>query len=291
MKLIIIILLIIFTAAGKILSEEEYFPETLLYKDTEMIFISKGDFWMGSTTKKGQLDEYPQHKVYLSDYYIDKYEVKNSDYCIFLNEKNTHRGSQGEWWIVIDDQNCLIELKEGLYKPKTGSDNYPVISVTWEGASAYATWMGKRLPTEAEWEKGAKGTRGNLYPWGMEWFADMCNNQSMNIPGLLSEMINFYQGRGILPCGSFPGGASDYGIMDMAGNVREWCYDWYNEDYYKSSPYKNPKGPKTGTYKTLRGGSWENYDPQDFRCADRFICDKDRAYAIGFRCVMDVNKK
>ena len=288
MKIITLFILFIITT-GIILAEE--LPATLVYRDTEMVLIPKGDFWMGSAAKQGQLDEYPQHKVYISDYYMDKYEVKNSDFCIFLNEKNTHRGSNGEWWIVIDDQNCLIEFKEGLYKPKSGSDNYPVTSVTWEGASACATWMGKRLPTEAEWEKGAKGTRGNLYPWGMEWSPDMCNNKNMNIPVLLSNMINFYQGRGILPAGSFPGGASDYGIMDMAGNVREWCSDWYDENYYKSSPYKNPEGPKTGKYRTLRGGSWENSDPQDFRCADRFICDKDRAYSIGFRCVMDVNKR
>jgi len=106
---------------------------------SEMILIPAGDFWMGSQIKQGDLDEHPQHRVYLDNYYIDKYEVTNKNYCEFLNAKGKHR-TEEDWWIVIDDRFCLIELKDGLYKPKEGCENYPVISVTWEGANRYADW-------------------------------------------------------------------------------------------------------------------------------------------------------
>ncbi|HPZ08676.1 MAG TPA: formylglycine-generating enzyme family protein [Candidatus Eremiobacteraeota bacterium] len=289
----VVIFLIIITLSGlvKSLAGSVTLPETREYRETEMILIPAGDFWMGSQTKQGELDEYPQHKVYLKDYYIDKYEVTNSQYCKFLNEKGNHRAKDKTWWLVIQDQNCLIEVKNGIYIPKTGADNYPVVSVTWHGAKTYAEWMGKGLPTEAQWEKAAKSTRGNIYPWGMEWDANRCNNKNMNDETLCKKMINFYDGRGVLPAGSFPGGASNYAVMDMAGNVAEWCYDWYDENYYKTSPYKNPTGPKTGKYKVIRGGSWENIEEKNFRCSDRSIIDSDRGSGIGFRCILDPEKR
>jgi len=255
------------------------------YNGSEMILIPAGDFWMGSQIKQGDLDEHPQHRVYLDNYYIDKYEVTNKKYCDFLNATGKHR-TEEDWWIVIDDKFCLIEMKDGVYKPKEGCENYPVISVTWEGANRYAEWSGRFLPTEAEWEKAAKGKDGYTYPWGMNWDVNKCNNRLMYLESVTFLMLNFYNGRGVVPPGSIPEGASPYGVTDMAGNVMEWCADWYDENYYEISPYKNPRGPETGTYRVIRGGSWENSVIENFRCSNRFISNLDRGFGIGFRCVL-----
>ncbi len=237
----------------------------------EMILIPAGEFTMGNPRGEGNSDEWPAHNVYLDDFYIDRYEVTNREFADFLNS-----ATYSDNWINIKDKRCLIEKKGDFYVPKYGCENHPAIGISWYGASSYAAWAGKRLPTEAEWEKAARGTDRRVFPWGSEWDSLKCAN---SCPGGIKMLM---------PGGSFPEGASYYGVMDMAGNVWEWCSDWYDWNYYKKSPAENPAGPVEGNSKVIRGGSWFYSSPSDFRCSRRagkaLTC---KLINIGFRCAKD----
>jgi len=232
----------------------------------DMVLIPAGEFLMGS--EDGDDDEKPVHKIYLDAYYIDKYEVTNAQFSRFLNEKRNQEEG-GATWLDIDDEECLIEYRNGRYQPKSGYDNHPVIEVSWYGARAYAKWAGKRLPTEAEWEKAARGGLvGKKYPWG-----DSIDSSKANYGGNVGHTT---------PVGFYP--PNGYGLNDMTGNVWEWVSDWYDRDYYSSSPHRNPQGPDSGSYRVARGGSWYR-SARYLRSARRYYHYPHNAGSLlGFRC-------
>jgi formylglycine-generating enzyme required for sulfatase activity len=215
---------------------------------TMLVLIPAGEFLMGSSQNyQGGQGEYPQHKVYLDAYYISRYEVTNVQFRKFVHTTNYQ--ARGKW-----------QQHAGQ-----GKERNPVVNVSWHDAVAYCRWAGLRLPTEAEWEKAARGTDGRIYPWGYKWDPSRCswnNNPKSSMPAISLEGV-------MVHVGSFPSGASPYGILDMSGSVWEWCSDWYNESYYAQCPSRNPQGPQSGTRKASRGGSFRNFDPAYLRCAVR----------------------
>jgi formylglycine-generating enzyme required for sulfatase activity len=195
--------------------------------------------------------------VTLDAFWIDTYEVTNAQYAAFLNaEGNQEEG--GRTWLALAAENDYVRIHErdGVWEVDDGYADHPVVTVSWYGARAYAEWVGGRLPTEAEWEKAARGTGGQRYPWGNESPTD--------------DLCNFGRNVGdTTPVGTYsPQGDSPYGCADMAGNVWEWVHDWYDEDYYVVSPDSNPPGPTSGDLRVLRGGSWVS-SRRDARCAYR----------------------
>jgi sulfatase modifying factor 1 len=227
-------------------------------------------------------NETPRHKVYLDDFYMDVYEVTNAQYARFLNEYGGNTDAAGHQLLDIDSDYCLIEGTGNTYRPKAGYENHPVIEVSWYGAAAYAQFYGKRLPTEAEWEKAARGGLvGKRYPWGDELDpgkancnADLVGSRSFAV----EDMLKYLK-----PVGSFP--PNGYGLHDMAGNVWEWCADWYSGTYYADSPRENPQGPGSGTRRVLRGGSWGSLADY-LRAASRGdSVPSSTGSLVGFRCV------
>ncbi len=231
----------------------------------EMIEIPAGTFIRGSAPGEGRLDEQPQRKIYVDSFSIDKYEVSNARYMTFLQE-TLHKAPfnvYGEGSLTDEDQ----------------IENLPVVQVTWHDAVDYCFWAGKRLPTEAEWEKAARGNSSRLYPWG-----DQPPSQERAM--YESEWKGKHT---LLGVDSLPKGQSIYGVFQLAGNVREWTQDWYDPEYYLHAPDHNPKGPEIGILKVIRGGSWRSFD-SDLRVTSRgkggFAL---KTHGIGFRCVRDIN--
>jgi len=225
-----------------------------------MVLVPEGEFTMGSNESD---DEKPPHKVYIDAYYIDKYEVTNQQFKRFVDETGykTDAEKGGGGW-VYDGKDWKQKFSASWKDPfgdGVGISNkmsHPVVQVSWNDAVAYAKWAGKRLPTEAEWEKAARGADGRKYPWGNEWNGKNCNFADRNTDFSWSDK-NVDDGyKYLAPVGSYPAGASPYGVMDMAGNVWEWCSDWYDKNYYKNSPSKNPQGPSAASARVIRGGSW-----------------------------------
>jgi formylglycine-generating enzyme required for sulfatase activity len=222
-----------------------------------MVFVGAGEFLMGSADgdPDASAEEKPQHTVYLDAFWIDRTEVTNAQYlgCI-----ETGACREPECW---DDSDL-------------NSPDQPVVCLTLNDAQVYAAWVDGRLPTEAEWEKAARGTDGRIYPWGNS--PPDCNRA--NYHGCAGKA---------LPVGSHPEGASPYGVLDMAGNVREWVADWYDAEYYSRTPSRNPQGPQTSTsFRVLRGGSF-GHDQRLTRCASRSgIYPLNRRNLDGFRVVV-----
>jgi formylglycine-generating enzyme required for sulfatase activity len=205
-----------------------------------MVYVPEGSFLMRDHKDYGY-DQPPQFDIYLDGFWIDQTEVTNAMFAEFLNaEGNQEEG--GVTWLDAEDADVQIEIVNGEWQA-VNKPEHPVVEVTWYGARAYCEWAGRRLPTEAEWEKAARGEDANVYPWGNATPDCALANYEMCM-GEASEV------------GSYPNGASPYGALDMAGNVWEWVEDWHSEDYYSDPPSENPLGPSSGTYRVLHGGSW-----------------------------------
>jgi eukaryotic-like serine/threonine-protein kinase len=220
-----------------------------------IVYVPEGEFLMGNEDNVAWRYETPERMVLLDDYWIYQHPVTNQQYraCVY-------------------DSECLSP-GDTRYYSKPDFDDHPVVHVRWSDSNAYCQWAGGRLPTEAEWEKSARGTDGRRYPWG---------NQSPTC-----SLANDYGCLGrTSPVGSYPEGASPYGAMDMAGNVWEWVADWYAEDYYSRSPYENPQGPDNGISRVLRGGSWGFKAGWPLRVTFRgWARPNDMSLLYGFRCV------
>jgi len=240
----------------------------------EFVRIPPGKFLMGTDPVKDRDvdgDELPQHSVYLSEYWIGRLPVTNSQYLRFV--QSGHHASPDHW---------------RMGEIPAGREDHPVINVNWMDANAFCTWlagemkkqgleMRSRLPSEAEWEKAARGTEGNIYPWGdLPPTPALCNYKESKLGETTTVGSNS------------PQGDSPYGCADMVGNVCEWAADWYNEDYFKTSPEFNPPGPLSGEKRVRCGGSWFN-DGRGMRVANRMGNAPDsKSKDIGFRCAISV---
>jgi formylglycine-generating enzyme required for sulfatase activity len=226
-----------------------------------MVLIPEGEFMMGSPEGEGSSDEHPRHRVHLDAFYMDQYEVTTSRYGAFMRASGR---VAPEYW---------------KYAKQVGNREKPVIGVDWHDANAYCEHYGKRLPTEAEWEKAARGTDERIYPWG--------NEPPTRRHANFDQCCDFRDYKVLTTVGSRAGGKSPYGVYDMAGNVWEWTADWYEEFYYDRSPARNPTGPSSGEMKVRRGGSWFNL-PFYFRSAYRLEnTPTTRFVNVGFRCAQD----
>jgi len=228
----------------------ELLPET---NKRRMIHIPGGPFTMGGDDEDAPDNERPSHLVHISSFYMDTYPVTNQDYREFVN---------------CTGQTTPIHWQRGTYP--TGLARHPVVNVSWYDAKAYADWMDARLPTEAEWEKAARGTDERLYPWGIRFVdGERCN--SNNMVGTT------------LPVDEFPLGRSSYGIWDMSGNVYEWCADYYEESYYRFSPASNPKGPEGGQERVIRGGFFGETRPNVRSTHRNSVAETQTRETVGFR--------
>jgi len=222
--------------------------ETAGARRVPMVFVPPGEFTMGN------------NKVYLDSFWIDKTEVTNARYaeCVQAGECSPPSSNSSR--------------TRNSYFGNTVFDDYPVVNVSWMDASAYCTWAGGRLPTEAEWEKAARGTDGREFPWG--------DNDPLVMPGFMN-----FNGLDTTRVGTYPNGVSPYGALDMAGNVGEWVTDWLNAEYYNNPPASNPLGPDSGEYRVWRGGSWANTGIESLRTYTRTgNLPADSRAGIGFRC-------
>jgi serine/threonine-protein kinase len=253
-----------------------------------MVYVPAGQFEMGSDE-----DEWSQpiHTVALDAFWIDQTEVTNAMFTIFLNDQGNQSEAGIDWLEPGAGHRGIvyghIEENSEEYRTETGFEEHPVIEVSWYGAEAYCSWVGGRLPTEAEWEYAARGPKSWIYPWGNDFIGTRANYCDSNCTYDWKDM-NFDDGYALwAPVGSNPAGASWCGALDMAGNVWEWTNDWWSKDYYTQTPYLNPQGPENGTLRVVRGGSW--YDegdqrPLSFRKA--LTSSSYRMHWVGFRCVV-----
>ena len=264
----------------------------------EMVLVPAGEFWMGTTkddafelvqacTRAGRDEltcraalerEQPKHRVIADAFYIDQHEVTNAQFGRFVaaTDHRTTAEREGRGWVNRNSEGW-VEARGASWRTPDGpgterAPNAPVAQVSWFDAQAYCKWAGKRLPTEAEWEKAARGTDGRRYPWGNEWDASRVKERSA---------------KGPTGVGSRAAGVSPYGAHDMAGNVWEWVADWFDKDYYRRGPESNPTGPPRGQFKVLRGGSWAD-TPVTVRAAYREVATPEtRNTYVGFRCAKD----
>jgi formylglycine-generating enzyme required for sulfatase activity len=223
-----------------------------------LLYVQEGEFKMGSET--GEIDEIPVHTVFLDAFWIDQTEVTNAMYAKCVHDRQCNPPPR-----------TFSNTRDNYYgNPEF--DNYPVIHVSWEDAQKYCAWAERRLPTEAEWEKAARRSDGRTYPWGNSLPDDSLLNYNHPNIGDTTEV------------GTYPAGASPYGVLDMAGNVWEWVGDRYSDTYYDSSPTSNPPGPNEPANRVIRGGGWQQ-GYKEVRSANRY--NQPPRYTtrgLGFRC-------
>jgi formylglycine-generating enzyme required for sulfatase activity len=293
-----------------------------------MEFIPEGEYLMGDH-HDGMWQSLPVHAVYIDAFYMDKFEVTNEEYCTFLNSAYTQglievippgvvfkkNDTEPYCDTYSSDPDSRIHWTGSDFRVTSGKEDHPMVNVSWYGAAAYANWRsarelripcynlntwectfgvgGYRLPTEAEWEKAARGGENTpyfRYPWGDSLNGSKANYWASGDPYEIGDYpwttpVGYYDGN------QYPPGvdmANGYGLYDMAGNVFEWCNDWYDSNYYNKSPYDNPTGPSSGTLHVLRGGSWNGYE-HHLRCAGRqYSFQPDgRGSGLGFRLVLE----
>jgi sulfatase modifying factor 1 len=263
---------------------------------TGMVLVPAGEFIMGSSEGAGEAVEHPQRTVYLDAFYISQYPVTNAQFSQFVDAAGyrTEAERVGSGWIWTGQAWELVAGADWRHPRGPGSDiadrmDHPVVQVTWNDADAYCRWAGQRLPTEAEWEKAARGTDGRRYPWGNSApDGSKLNGCDVNceVQWKDSSLDDGYAETS--PVGHYEAGKSPYAAYDMAGNVWEWVADWYEADYYGQAPARNPQGPASGEKRVTRGGSWHNLPGQYARSAFRTGLNPDvRDYSLGFRCAAD----
>jgi formylglycine-generating enzyme len=236
-----------------------------------MVQIPAGEFWMGRTLGtyrdavdklyRLHIDDRPANLIDIDAFYLDKYEVTNADYAKFI----AATGARAPW-----------HWPEG--RVPDGQEKQAVSNVNWYEATAFCKWAGKRLPTEAEWEKGQRGGLDRkMYAWGDDANGIVIEEGK---PVAIPAAVNKDQAMAV---GSYP--ANGYGLFDMTGNVLEWVNDWYDQNYYAFIPHKNPQGPETGQYKSVRGAGWSDAKSERLSTYYRQYSDPDlRGSTIGFRC-------
>ena len=236
--------------------------EAATVPETPMVEIPEGHFLMGANGTDALEDERPQHRLWLDRYEMDLYEVTIAHYATFLAQ--SHRLPPWQWE--------SIDLAR--------HHDRPIIGVSWFDAEAYCRWRGARLPTEAEWEKAARGNDGRLFPWGSQSPTDGAANFGLGARFSYSQVLAPVQG--------YEAGRSPYGVFQMAGNVGEWVADWYGANIYEARALKNPTGPEQGTFRVVRGGSWSDLPKYLLTYARGKLSPDTQNSYTGFRCARTV---
>ena len=229
--------------------------------EKDMVYFPPGEFVMGGPKGVGRKDEWPRHKVWLDGFYMDRFEVSGKDFEAYMEKFPKEHPTITGWY---------------GRKVKPDMADRPVFGLSWMRCNNYCLRNGKRLPTEAEWERSASGPDQRKYPWGSEEPNPKLSN--------FGKCCFIMRGMVLEPVKSYLKGKTPEGIFNLAGNIAEWVYDWYDKNYYKTSPYKNPKGPDKGKYHVIRGGAWNSLPVYLRNSACYGWDDAKDFYGIGCRC-------